>query len=239
MKRKIVLWGENEKNEKILIGIELLDAANKVNIYTFNEAIVTEEFYNKLMDEWREEKEVEFPDGFKTIERSLSVTESLLPDEIKVERTDVISRAQAELHFMVLSDKLYKLYKNELEDIKEKVEKLKSYDNTMWEDMKEFWAKVQNQVNEKTLLREHTTVLKEKTNLIFDKLKELKKEFESELKDKSAEIKKEFMEEISEIEEKIDKGLGLKPLFEQLKDVQSKFNKADLQRNDRNSIGKN
>jgi chromosome segregation ATPase len=238
MKRKIVLWGANEKDEKQLVALELLDAANKVNVYTFDETIATEEFYNKMMDDWREDKEVEFPVGFKTIERSLSVTESLLPDEVKVERTDVISRAQAEWHFMVLSDKLYKLYKNEVEDLKEKVDKLRTYDDIMWEEMKEFWGKVQTQVNEKTLLREHTTVLKEKTNIVFDKLKDLKKEFESELKEKSAKVKKEFLEEIEEIEEKIEKGLGLKPLFEQLKTVQSKFNSADLHRNDRNNIWK-
>ncbi len=236
MRRKIVLWGSDQKDEKILVALELKDEANKVNIYTFEEKIATEELYNNLMDDWRNGKEIEFPEGFKKLERSLSVTDGLLPEDIKVERTDVITRAQAEWHFVVLSDKLYKLFKSELEKFEEKVGSLHKYEQSIWDEMREFWAKVQGHVHEKTLFREHASELKTKTNSLFDKLKELRKSLQSELKEKSTEVKKEFVEAIDIIEEKIDKGLGLGPLFNELKEIQNKFKKADLLRNDKNSV---
>jgi len=39
MKTKLVLWGTNEADEKVLIGLELRPKDNKVNIYTFPENV--------------------------------------------------------------------------------------------------------------------------------------------------------------------------------------------------------
>nr|HMS69652.1 hypothetical protein [Saprospiraceae bacterium] len=92
MKTKIVLWGENAENEKILLAIELLEKDNKILIHVFPQEVATEEFYQTMLDKWRENHEVVFPANHKTIERPLSISDSLLPDDIKTERTDVISR---------------------------------------------------------------------------------------------------------------------------------------------------
>ena len=122
MKTKIVLWGENAENEKILLAIELLEKDNKILIHVFPQEVATEEFYQTMLDKWRENHEVVFPANHKTIERPLSISDSLLPDDIKTERTDVISRAQAEWHFVVLSTKLYETYKGEIDELKELLE---------------------------------------------------------------------------------------------------------------------
>ena len=164
MKRKIVLWGTNEKDEKILVALHLLDKEGKVNLYTFNENLATEEFYTSMLNQWREGAEVEFPEGHILIERPLSITEGILPDEIKVDRPDIITRAQTEWHFVVLSAKLYEMYISELEDLAETVEGLKQYDNKIWNEMRAFWSKVQEQVIEKNLLRDQASNLKNKTN---------------------------------------------------------------------------
>ena len=161
MRRKIVLWGSNEKDEKMLIALELLEKENVVNIYTFPENVATEEFFKAMSEKWRDEEEVEFPSVFTKIERKLSISESLLPDEIKVDRPDLITRAQAEWQFVVLSSKLYDMYKSELEDIREKVNGLTEYRNDMWNELKEFWDKVQGQLNDKNLFWEHGASLKE------------------------------------------------------------------------------
>ena len=76
------------------------------------------------------------------------MSESLLPDDIKVERTDLISRAQAEWHFVVLSAKLYEMYKTELDELKDKIDKLSDYDDKLWAEAKSFWSKVQDQVKD-------------------------------------------------------------------------------------------
>ena len=106
MKTKIVLWGANEKDEKLLLAIELLEKDNQIGIHTFNEALATEEFYNKMMNIWRDGGQVPFPDGFESITRELKMAESVLPDNLKTDRTDIVNRAKTEWHFVVLSNKL-------------------------------------------------------------------------------------------------------------------------------------
>jgi DNA repair exonuclease SbcCD ATPase subunit len=236
MRRKLVLWGSNGKDEKMLVALELLEKENVVNIYTFPESVATEDFYKTMSEKWKDDVEVEFPAGFTKIERKLSVSDSLLPDEIKVERPDLITRAQAEWHFVVLSSKLYGLYKSELEELKDKVEGLTDYDNVMWEELRNFWGKVQNQVNDKNLFREHGAALREKTNHLFDKLKELKKSLEDEFESQSKKYAEKFSNDLADIEDKIDKGMGLSPLFEDLKKIQARIKDFKFTKDDRNEI---
>jgi hypothetical protein len=236
MRRKLVLWGSNEKDEKMLVALELLEKDNVVHIYTFPENIATEEFYKAMSEKWKDDAEVEFPEGFTKIERKLSVSDSLLPDEIRVERTDLINRAQAEWHFVVLSSKLYNLYKSELEELKDRVEKISQYDNAIWEELRGFWNKVQNQMNEKNMFREHGASLREKTNHLFDKLKELKKVLDQEFETTSKQYLENFTQQLKEIEEKIDKGLGLNPLFDDLKKLQEKIKDFRFTKDDRNAL---
>jgi hypothetical protein len=236
MKRKIVLWGTNEKEEKILVALHLQDKEGSVKLYTFDEQLATEEFYNKMLNQWRENQEVEFPEGHTVQDRPLNISDSILPDEIKVERTDIISRAQTEWHFVVLSAKLYEMYRTELEDFSEIVENLKEYDNKVWNEMRNFWTKVQEQVIEKNLFRDHASTLKSKTNKLFDKLKALKKEVEAQYAANSAKYKESIMTELADIEARVEKGLGLKPIFEELKTLQGKLRGMKFTKKDRDQV---
>ncbi|MFT6336842.1 MAG: hypothetical protein ACJATI_003603 [Halioglobus sp.] len=236
MKRKIVLWGTNEKEEKILVALHLQDKEGSVKLYTFNEQLATEDFYNKMLNQWRENQEVEFPEGYTVQDRPLNISDSILPDEIKVERTDIISRAQTEWHFVVLSAKLYEMYRTELEDFSETVENLKEYDNKVWNEMRNFWTKVQEQVIEKNLFRDHASTLKSKTNKLFDRLKAMKKEVEAKYETSSAKYKESIMTELADIEARVEKGLGLKPIFEELKTLQGKLRGMKFTKKDRDQI---
>lgn len=236
MKTKIVLWGENASNEKVLMAIELLEKDNKIQIHVFPQEVATEEFYQSLLDKWRENVDIQFPAGYQTIERPLSISDSLLPDDLKTDRTDLITRAQAEWHFVVLSSKLYDTYKGELDELKEKVDSLSEYSENAWGDLVEFWSKVSDQIKEHTLFKEHSTILKERTNILFEKLKELKKEVQRQFESQSSVIATQLQTELTEIEDKISKGLGVKPLFEDLKALQKKYYDADMTRGDKNKV---
>lgn len=236
MQKRIVLWGNDANDDKILVAIELIDQDNAVKIYTYDEKAATEEIYQHLMEKWRVNASDDMPEGFQVQERPLSVTDDLLPEDIKVERTDVIARAKAEWHFIVLSSKLYQMYSSELEDFKEKVGELNEYSDEMWEDMRGFWTKVQEQVREKNLFREHATVLRERTNEIFEQLKEMRKTFQNQFKKESAQRAAQLKEELTAIEEKIEKGLGLKPIFGQLKDLQARFKNERYTKEDQRKL---
>ncbi len=236
MKKKIVIWANDENDQKILVGLELKAEENKIAIHTFPEEVATEVFYNEMMENWRNDKDVSFPEGHTTVEKPLSITESILPDNIKVNRSDVVNRAATEWQFIVLSTKLYEMYKSELEEKKEKVMEMSTFDNSVWAEMKEFWNKVQGQVFDNNLLRDHANQLKEHTNSIFDKLKKLRASLDKEFDELSKRNKGVFNAKLVEIDEKINKGLGLKPIFEELKKLQGEYKNTKFNRKDRAEI---
>ena len=209
MKTKMVIWGSNDKDEKILLALELLNDENKVKIYSFEASTVTEVFYNQMMNLWRNGGPVTFPENHTVIDRELSMSEGLLPDDIRVERTDLINRAKTEWHFVVLSAKLREAYNNEITQFKDKIEELSSFDDNVWEELKGFWSKVQGQVREKNLFREHAEELRTNTNDLFGKLKALRKSLNDEFSKTSKEQAGTFLEALKNIEQKVNDGLGL------------------------------
>lgn len=238
MKKKIVLWGHDENDKKILLALALQEKENKVHIHTFSEDKVSEEFFNNMMDKWRSGAEVEFPEGYETIIRELSVTDDILPETIKVQRADVINRAKTEWHFVVLSTKLYDLYSTELEDLKGKISNLMDFDNEIWDEMKGFWGKIMDQTRERNLFREHSDKLKDGTNELFGTMKELKTKANEKLAGISKEQVTTFSARLTEVKEKAEKGMSLGPLFDELKKIQNEFKNADFTRNDRSKVWK-
>ena len=238
MKTRIVMWGSNDKDQKVLIALGLRAADNVVDIFTFPFESTTEEFYNLMLNEWREAHEVPFPEGFTHITRPLTASDSLLPPELKVDRADIIQRAQTEWHFVVLSNKLYQSFLNELKEIKEKLTGSDNHKNPLWEEMKETWEKIQKNIFDKTLMREHGQQLREMTNEIFTQMKDMRKNLDTEVDRVSREFADKFNKKLDEVEEKIKSGLGLQPLFNDLKRMQQEFKDADLSRGDRAKIWK-
>jgi chromosome segregation ATPase len=238
MKTKIVLWGTNEKEERILLGIELIEDQSLIKVHSFPEEVATEEFYNQMMNLWREGTHIPFPEGHVEIERKLTMTDDILPDTIKTKRSDILARAKTEWHFVVLSSKLYANYVDEIADIKERVEKITDFDSGIWEELKGFWDKVQNQVREKNLFREHGNSLRQQSNELFGQLKNMRKSLNEELEKSSKETLQKFYEKLEIIEDKVEKGLGLQPIFNELKDIQRKFKDADLTNRHKNDLWK-
>ena len=237
MKTRLVLWGTNANDEKVLVAIALRSSENKVDVWTIEDKLVDDALMDKMMKDWRNGKEVDFPES-NHFERPLSASESILPDEIKVDKTDLINRAQTEWHFVVLSGKLHDVYISELGELKEQVSQLSEYSSDAWNDLKSFWNKVQNQIREKNLFREHANSLRETTNGLFSKMKELRATLDEEFRHKSKEYYQNFMDQVDEIEKKLEAGSGtrLSNLFNELKDIQAKFRDTKLTKEHRSKV---
>jgi len=237
MKNKLVIWGTNAQSEKVLIALELQAATNRVMLHTFPEAIASEDFANKMMSEWRNGAEVDFPEGFTTLERELSVTESLLPEDLKVERGDLIQRAQTEWHFAVLSSKLHAAYQQELAEFKEKVQALSNYDHGIWDSLRSFWDKVQGQSRERNLFREHADNLRDNINVLFDDLKKMRSKVQDEFVSASQKVYEEFNKTLEDVEARIIAGGSkLNSVFEDLKQMQRRYRDAKMSNEHRNKL---
>lgn len=237
MKSKLVLWGSNAQDEKCLIAVSLRAEDNKVDIWTFPESVATEDFYQQMMKDWRDGEGMELPDPKTYLERDLSITESLLPDDLKVERGDVVQRAQTEWQFIVLSSKLHRAYEQQLADLKEKVGKLTSFDQPTWDNLKEFWDKVQEQVRDRNLFRDHADRLRAHTNELFGSMKEMRSKLDEEFEKVSKEAYDKFFAALAEVERKMESGARVPIIFDELKKLQSKFRESkDLTREHRNKV---
>lgn len=236
MKTKLVLWGTNAQDEKVLIALELRPKDNKVNIFTFPESAATEEFAQQMMQEWRNGTAVTFPEGHTTLERELSVSDSLLPEDLRVERGDIVNRAQTEWHFIVLSSKLNEVYETELGELKQKVTQLSAYSSDVWDDLKGFWNKVQEQVRDRNLFREHANTLRDNTNQLFDTMKGMRAALDAEFQSLSKEAHDGFMATIQGVEERVQNNGRLASIFDELKSIQQKFRDAKLTREHRSSV---
>lgn len=238
LKNKLVVWGTNDEAEKVLIALELQAEAGKVMVYVVPESVATDEFTNKLRDEWTNGGEVSFPEGTITIERSLTVADSLLPNDLRVERgSDVILRAQTEWHFTVLSAKLHAAYEQELQEFKEKIASLAQYDKGMFDSLRQFWEKVQAQSRERNLYKEHADRLRDDINKLFDQLKNLRASVKSEFMVASEKIYNEFLASVEDVEKRIAAGNSkFAPIFDDLKQLQSRYRDARVTNEHRNSI---
>lgn len=236
MKTRIVFWGTNASNEKVLVALQLDPDQNKVHEWIFPSSVVTEDFANAMMKEWRSDKEVAFPESTTHTEKALTASESLLSEGIKADKEDIISRAQSEWHFIVLSHKLKQGFEQEFSDLKEKTEKLLKYDNGLWDELKGFWDRVQNQVRDRNLFKEHAQILRDGTNSLFEALKKLRKAVDDEFDRSSKDQVAKFQSKLDAVSEKISKGLSLQPIFDELKQLQVNLNKAEMNRNDRGGV---
>lgn len=236
MKNRIVFWGKNENSEKLLLALELLAEEGKVRVISFPESLVSEEFNQLLTKDWRDGKSIDFPEGFKSVDVELTISGSILPPGISAEKMDLVTRAQTEWNFSILSSRLFRSYQSELNEFKDKVERALHFDKNMWDELKSFWDRVQEQARDKSLFREHSEHLRQETNDLFGKLKDLRGKLDEEFDRTSKTLFEDVVAKLSDIENKVREGIRLQPLFDELKDIQKKIREVKLNRDHRNKI---
>ncbi len=236
MRTKLVIWSTNAKDERVLLALELLPDNNEVVMHVFSQETATDDFVKSMMDEWRNDKPVALPEDHLIVKRPLTISDSLLPEEYKVERGDVIQRAQSEWAFVVLSFKLQKAFRSELDNFRERVDVLQEFSPPMWEELKGFWDKVQNQVRERNLFREHVDHLREVSNDLFNQMKKLRQVADTQFRKVSGDNAKLFSDKLDALHAKIEEGKHLINSFEALKLLQREYHSLELTRDDRNKL---
>jgi DNA repair exonuclease SbcCD ATPase subunit len=241
MKTKLVLWGQKgseENAEKVLIAVELNAIANCVDSWIFSGEAASEELSDQLMNNWRKGEAVAFPEGLEQIRTELSASGSILPEGYSAaDKEDLVKRTQTEWLFIVLSTKLFQTYESELNTLQDKVEKMTKYSKEMWEELKTFQTKIQTQVQEQNLFREHTNILRERLNELFGSLKKLREVEDSAFETAANEVFQKMSNTLNQIDEAVEKNSGdWAKWFDKLKGLQAELKTAKLTREGRNEI---
>ncbi|MCX8211575.1 MAG: hypothetical protein OTI34_11035 [Lewinella sp.] len=236
MRNRIAVWGRDAQEQRVLITIELQVSDNIVRIQTYSEKVVSDDVFKSFMDKWRKSEEVELPEPDRVIARELSVTEGLLPDDLKAEQTEMVLRAQTEWHYHVLSNKLAQSYKDELAEIEDRIERATDYSSELWNQAKNFWQKVQSQLQDKTLLREQGNDIRKRVDQSFEKLKAMRELLNEKYKEESVKHVTKFGELLEDAEKRIGEGTHLNKVFNDLREIQKKFHNVKFTKTDRDAI---
>ncbi len=236
MKTRLALWGTDGEGSKVLLAIALRAEDSMVDVWAFPVEVATESFYKRLINEWRFGREVPFPDMFAQYESPFTTGSEILPDGLKADRDDLLLQAQTEWQFVILSARALQSYKGEIEFLKEKIERLNTFDKQTWEELKGFWEKVQGQITGRVLYREHGFQLREIVNALFNHMKSLRRSMDVEFKAVSKENLEQFMAKITGIEERLAQDHGLHPIFEELKQIERQFRDTRFIREDRRKV---
>lgn len=237
MKTKAVFWAKNNEEKRLLFAMQLHPDTNSVESWIFPEEITTPEFVQLMNEKWRDNHEVAFPEGFHNDSEELSVVKGLLSPELKPENPELISRLQAEWHFTVLSAKLHEAYKSELADISDKVNNMTKYSGALWDSLKNFWSKVQDNVRDKNLSREHSDQLRETTNGLFTRMKDARTALSGEFEEKSKIAYTALTQKLDDIETKIQENvLRFPQIFDMLRQTQGFYKEQKMTKDHGNQV---
>ena len=236
MKDNIVFWGADEKDQKILVVLRLRANDNLIDIWTFPDKILKQDFIDHLFGDWQEIDITSFPEGYTHIERNVSNTE-LLPEDIKTDQTDLIKRAEKEWFVKVLSMRLFAMLKMEVDALHEQVMALKEYDQEYWDSSRGYWDRIITNTNERNLNREQAKELRELVNNSFERLKELKETTNKKWEEEAQANFFSMNKELEQIEKEIkDAPTQARKLFSRLKNLQTSVKEKRLSNSGRKQL---
>jgi nitrate reductase assembly molybdenum cofactor insertion protein NarJ len=114
---------------------------------------------------------------------------------------------------------------------------MSKYNKAMWEELKTFQTKIQTQVQEQNLFREHTNILRERLNELFGSLKKLREVEDSAFEFAANEVFQRMSTILNQIDEALEKNSGeWAKFFDKLKGLQAELKTVKLTREGRNEI---
>lgn len=240
MKRRLVLKGKDPEGNAHLFALELHPNESKLHVFSFDTEHSTDEMHHMLINEWRkgEEGAIMPPEG-KLQEQPFSITASPIPDTIELEDPDRFSERALEWQLLILSHHMKRQYEEDLSFIQDRIEALTAYDQLLWDELKNKWSQINDNIAGGDIKRHHTFGLKRSVDKMFAQLKQLKSEAYAKQKAAAEEKYKAFVDRIEGINSRmLLPKENLRALFDELKIVQKRVKEADLTHSLRNALWK-
>ena len=235
MNTRLVLWGKIGTDRKALIALYLEEAAAKIHIYAFPKDEVSKEIQDALFVEWKNGGDFSFPENAHHWEIDAN-SDSILPEEVKVERVDIVLQSQHKWGKKLMSSKINQLLTDEVKLLEEKTAVLAVYEQSAWEKAKAQWEKIASYQKKNEISWEQTMVLKDKINAIFETLKAIKR-IDNENEDQANTVLiKKYEKRIEDLQSKLIYNDQWKHIFDELKKIQAEIKDAAMRWNHKRSI---
>lgn len=235
MNTRLVLWGEIGTDRKALIAIHLDEETAKIHIYAFPKEEVTKEIQDALFVEWKNGGEYAFPENTLHWEIDAN-SDSILPEEVKVDRLDVVLQSQHKWGKKLMSSKINQLLTDEVKLLEEKASVVAEYDQSLWDKAKAQWEKIASYQKKNEISWEQTTVLKDKINSVFEALKAVKRISNENEDQANAVLIKNYHKRIEDLQAKLIYNDQWKFIFDELKKIQTELKDASIRWNHKRAI---
>lgn len=202
MKSRLVTWGKNEEEDSIILAYELFPDKKELSLFVFDFLNSNETFFQTLLNDWRKQETVEFPEGgYTTHSFPLTMTEPVLPEGVTIgENQEILDQARVDWHFVVLSTELFDEFNASIGDVQSRIEDLTEYSQPLWDELKVIQDKVKAKLDEEVLAWKHVRKLKNSISKQFKVLKTLRTEAVQKASASFEVIKLDITKRLDEIE---------------------------------------
>jgi hypothetical protein len=222
MQNRFVVTGNIQETQQVLLAYELLENEFKINLHVVDKKILSPEQTDALLNKWVAGEDFIFPDGTQLINPDIN-EDSILPENIKTEKTGEIRHFQNEWAVQLLTNKLWEVYLNRLEELKAEAETLNSYSRELFDDTKAFWEQVLENKKERNITQSRLDKIKEDVNAIFEKLKTFRKTESEEFDKASKAALDQISQKLEDIKKKVEAKANFKALADEIKQIQYNF----------------
>lgn len=235
-KDKAILWGYDDQDIDIVVGLQLKTNENKVDFFVYKRKDLNKNELDQLTEAWLKNTDGTLPLGYTHLEQDMSVS-SFLPDNVKAKDMDAVQNIKQEWFIAILSERLYQMYKIEIQNLDEKVREAKKYNKGLSEQAKELWDKIKTHREEQNLTRDHVEDLKEDTNKVFEKIKVLRDQSNNAYENESNSNVEIIENRLNEFDGELSANfINFKKVFEELKAFQQLTRDMNLTKEHRELI---
>jgi len=235
MNTRLVLWGEIGTDRKALIAIFLDEETAKIHLYAFPKEEVTKEVQDALFIEWKNGGDFTFPENAIHWEVDAN-SDTILPENVKVDRTDIVLQSQHKWGKKLMSTKINQLLMDEVKLLEEKASVLADYDASLWDKAKAQWEKISSYQKKNEISWEQTTVLKDRINSVFEALKAVKRINHENEDQANAVLVKSYFRRIEDLQSKLIYADQWKHIFDELKKMQAELKEAAIRWNHKKNL---
>jgi len=237
MQSRFITTGNVKDTQDVILAYELKEAEFRLDLHVIPKKALSKELMDKLSTDWVNGGEFSFPEGTEIIYPDINA-DSILPEDIKSDKTGEIRHKQNEWAVQLLTNKLWESYLLELEKLKQRATQLTSYDKGLFDDAKSYWERVLEHKKERNITQERLDKIKEDVNAIFEQLKTFRKTENAEYEKSSNAARDIIAAKLNAIKERATEKANFKTLHEDIKAVQNEFRNQRFMKSDETAVRK-